>query len=626
MSRAPFRLSSAALLVAFGQIPLALAADVTCYVDSVAGDDTKSGLAETDAVQSRANIPATCTIVRFKRGSVFQVASGEQVVPSMSSYTSKVKTITNYGGASLPLPKFTKARAANNGGMISSYQGGITIDGIAMGGSESDAQMQNLAQGIGVMLGANSKLINSDIFDCDIGIMTSGDGVLVQNNYIHDLHISVDAAPGVDPNVVGGAEGIFVNSSNVEVSYNSFVNCSTTAAWTGGDCDGGATEVTVGYAGMVSGVKIHHNFSYNSCGFFEVSSMFQPSGTTGPYVKGVFADSVFSYNVMIDSGWISLLQVNNTDLQNIKWENNTIVHHKGSTNAGIMAVVFTNTSSGVSGGSLAANSVFWTNNFWVFDGVNQVAPDKNFVQTTNLIITDTTKQNPGFVNLAGTTSAADFDLVASSPAINYGTVVSDLTLDYLNRAVPDPTSGKTDVGSFEYNSTQVSPPPATGGAGGSSAGTGGAAGTGDAAGTGGKPGTGGAVGTGGQASGGSAGGTGGVSGGGGVSAKGGSQGNGGSAGNGGGAAGSTVQGGTGGATSAAGGSGVGGSQTSSGAGGTSAIGSPPPQAGSRKSGCQCQQTSGQPGLVSLLSLLALAALVGRHGARVRGKGNRRSGV
>jgi hypothetical protein len=168
----------------------------------------------------------------------------------------------------------------------------------------------------------------------------------------------------------------------------------------------------------------------------------------------MFQDSAFYNNVMIDSGWISLLQVNNTDLKNIRWENNTIVHHKGSMNAGMMAVVYTGTSSGTSGGALAPDSVFWTNNLWVFEsGVMFLEPDKNFVQDGNLIIKDSLKQDPGFVNLAGTTNPADFDLIAASPAIDYTkTALTETSLDFLNRASPDPTSGRQDAGAFEYNS------------------------------------------------------------------------------------------------------------------------------------------------------------------------------
>lgn len=48
-------------------------------------------------------------------------------------------------------------------------------------------------------------------------------------------------------------------------SGNQFINCTTKAAWTGGGCDGGATEVSIG-SGTMTGLKIHHNFAYNTCG------------------------------------------------------------------------------------------------------------------------------------------------------------------------------------------------------------------------------------------------------------------------------------------------------------------------------------------------------------------------
>jgi hypothetical protein len=247
--------------------------------------------------------------------------------------------------------------------------------------------------------------------------------------------------------VVGGAEGIFINGSNNEVAYNAFINCSSTAAWTGGSCDGGATEVTVGAGATLSGVKVHHNFSYNSCGFFEVSSGVQNN------VGGTFADSEFFDNVSIDSGWLMLLQVNNTTLSNIKWENNTIVQHKGSANAGMLVTVFTGTSSGVSGGALNKGTVFLTNNFIILDGFTQqdyvMGLDANLEQLNNRIV-KSPAENPGVVNVAGT-APADFDLVSGSPAIDQG-ASTDHTLDYLNRVVPDP-SGKTDIGAFEYNAT-----------------------------------------------------------------------------------------------------------------------------------------------------------------------------
>jgi MYXO-CTERM domain-containing protein len=339
------------------------------------------------------------------------------------------------------------------------------------------------------MLGADSQVLNSEITDCDIGMMLSGEGSLVQGNYIHHLIMGVDAAPGVDPNMVGGAEGIFINASNNEVSYNAFVNCIGGAEWVGGNggCDGGATEVTVRAGETLAGVRVHHNFSYNNCGFLEIATGFGDA-------KGVFADSAFYNNVTIDSGWMGLLQVNNTDLSNIEFYNNTLVQRQDSPNAGLLWIIFTDTSSGMTGGELVPGTVSLINNLFVFDGVTTWGDpiDAAFDQTTNLII-NTADQDPGFLNLSGT-SATDFDLTASSPAIDVGTLIANNTLDYLNRAVPDP-SGLTDIGAFEYGATE---------------GTGGNTASGGTAG--GSPDSGGSSGSGGSGTGGSAqgGGSGGV--------------------------------------------------------------------------------------------------------------------
>jgi MYXO-CTERM domain-containing protein len=136
----------------------------------------------------------------------------------------------------------------------------------------------------------------------------------------------------------------------------------------------------------------------------------------------------------------------------------------------MLTTVFTGTSSGVSGGALAQGVVSMTNNLIVFDGVTPFGDviDAAISQSTNLIL-DASQQDPGFVNLAGQT-AADFDLTAPSPAIDQGTVLPARTEDFANRSVPD-SSGKTDVGAFEYDSTEGS---------GGLSGTGGAAATGGA--------------------------------------------------------------------------------------------------------------------------------------------------
>ncbi len=510
MARSLVLVSGAAALSVLTLGGAALAAD--CYVDSVGGSDTNNGTSDTTAVQSIAKIPSGCTAVKFKRGSQFNIASGVSNL-GITNFNS-IKTLTNYGDASQPLPKFIKQHVDGSGGMLQTYTGGITIDGLYLSGSKSANSMSNLADGICVMLGANSTIKNCEITLCDIGMMTSGSNVVVQHNYVHDLSISVDAPPGVDPNQVGGAEGIFVNSSHVDVSYNRFINCSTAAQWVsdtnGGGirCDGGATEVTVPYAGEVTDVHIHHNFSYNGCGFFEVSSM--PNSGSGTYVKGKFTNSEFHDNVMVNSGWISLLQINNTRLTNVRWENNTIIHHylptvqdaAGNTidmndfaSSYIQVIAFNSTSSGVTGGGeLEQGDVYWTNNLWYFDpqifkkypstGVDAThASSDQFIKNVVISGDKFVTTDPGFVDITSTTDPNAYDLVKGSAAIDVGVSNSDITTDvptdFLDRARPVGTA--YDLGAFEYPGDSAGGAPGTGGS--PATGTGGKS----AAGTGGAP-------------------------------------------------------------------------------------------------------------------------------------------
>jgi hypothetical protein len=483
MSR--FAVCCAAVLAIVSQCPAVLAAD--CFVDSVGGNDSNNGSSEGTAWKSLSKIASSCTTVKFKRGSVFNIPTGGKNY-AVNLTGTQIKVLTNYGDATQPLPKFIKPHEPSSGAVFSSYSQ-ITLDGLYIAGSRSDAQMSSLADGICVMIGGGtaaqpSVVKNCEISLCDIGMMTSGDYVEVANNYVHDLSISVDAPPGVDPNAVGGAEGIFVNSSHVRVHHNKFVNCSTAAQWVsntnggGVRCDGGATEVTVpngknGAAGEVTDVEIDHNFSYNSCGFFEVSSMFQ-SGST--YTKGKFTNSVFHDNVMVDSGWISLLQINNTKLTNVRWENNTIVHHDMGTSkaadgtsinlndfgsSAIQAIAFNSTSSGATGGGeLSQGDVYWTNNLWYFDpkvkpynlvdathaGTDQFL--KNIVVTGDVVVTS----DPGFIDITSKSDPKAYDLMPDSMAIDKGIKDESVTqyakTDFNDR--PRPAGAGFDLGAFEY--------------------------------------------------------------------------------------------------------------------------------------------------------------------------------
>jgi hypothetical protein len=418
-------LSRIALGGALGLVMVAASSDALadCYVDSVGGNDSADGATPDTPFQSQAPLSG-CGTVYYKRGSTFN----EPVKTSAGS------VFTNYGDSGA-LPAFI-----TTDGVVNSFQGGITIDGLHLEGSSGDGSMQGM--GVCVSLGGDSQLLNSEITDCDIGIMLFGDNSLVQGNVVYDLfRMAVDSEdPDVYANAVGGAEGIFVNGSYNEVAYNSFINCKAEADWQSqGDqvgYDGGATEVAVSQDGEVTGLKVHHNYSYNNCGFFEVSGF------------GVFSDSEFYYNVSIDSAWAMLLQVNETTLRNIRWENNTFVHH---------ADAYTPSIAMIYQAELEPNTVTFNNNMVIFDGANMFNAelDPAFSASNNLIV----DHDPGVVSLAGTTADA-VDLVAGSEAIDQGLNVPTHTLDYLNRTVPDP-SGLTDIGAFEFGSEQGAEVPET---------------------------------------------------------------------------------------------------------------------------------------------------------------------
>jgi hypothetical protein len=439
-----------------------------CYVDSVNGNDANDGLAEASPVKSQSAISSRCTVVRFKRGSVFNEKLAIPTFFNNVRFGYNVKVYTNYGPQSDPLPHFKVSSEPGRGPVVLSFSP-LTIDGLHFSGARGDNTMvhdfdsdrdgitKGIVGGIGAFLGAATTFINNEVDSCDIGLMLGAEGSVVRGNYVHDLIMGIDDTPGVDPNLVGGAEGIFINASNCEVSYNMFVNCTGPAKWVGsyGDCDGGATEISAASGGTIKNVNVHHNFSYNSCGFLEIATYFGDRG------KGIFKDSSFHNNVIVDSAWMGLLQVNNTDLENIHFYNNTLIQRPGSLNAGILWIIFTATSSGMEGGRLIPGTVHLTNNLYVLDGIFRPRNwliDQAFDGNNDMFVSYSGPKDPnyvdlGFANIAGN-AASDFELVkAGSPAVNAGADIANNALDYFNRVRPNGRA--PDIGAMEFGSAQI---------------------------------------------------------------------------------------------------------------------------------------------------------------------------
>ena len=440
--------------------------ETTCYVDSVNGNDENDGLSEEFPVKSQSAIDSSCTVVRFKRGSLFN----EKLAipnPLQGHYIQNVKVYTNYGPESDPLPHFKVSSEPGRGPVVLSFFP-VTIDGLHLSGARGDNTMEHdfdndgdgitrgIVGGIGAFLGNASTFINNEIDDCDIGIMIGGANSVVRGNYVHDLIMGIDDDPGVDPNLVGGAEGIFVNASNCDVSYNLFINCTGPANWVGsnGECDGGATEISAASGRTIENVHFHHNYSYNSCGFTEIATYFGDEG------KGLFRNSSYHNNVIVDSAWMGLLQVNNTDLENIQFYNNTLIQRPGSLDEGILWIIFTAESSGMEGGELVPGTVHLTNNLFILDGVRPWGPliDPAFDTKNNIVASysgpeDTSYIDLGFANIAGI-DALDFTLAdPASPAVDAGIEKADNTLDFFNRARP--VGSAPDIGALEFGSNQI---------------------------------------------------------------------------------------------------------------------------------------------------------------------------
>jgi hypothetical protein len=420
--------------------------DVPCYVDSVNGDDGKSGLAESEAVKSQAKIGSTCTIVRFKRGSTY----GEKL-----RIMSQVKTYGNYGDAQDPLPKFVVPRTKSSGPVIQAMgRKLVTFDGLSLSGATGDGTAAGLTQGACVALTYLSTLKNSELADCDVGVILYDWGNSVQGNSIHDMTMGVGMAAGLDPYLLGGGVGILVKGGNTMVEGNTIVNCKGTVQTPGGTsgCYGGAVAFTVPRGGSVNYLTVNRNYSHGNCGFATIGAYLGDAG------KGTLYGLQYNYNISVDSGWMALFEVGSTDLSGVTFLNNTFVQHKGSTNSGVLAAMYAAPPAGASGGALTSGAVSLINNYFVVEGLPALDGllDPSFFQKTNLVL-DMATQDPGFVNMRGT-KAADYDLVAGSPAIDAGTFsyLGDTNWrDFFGRVVKP----KTDVGACEC----ISCPGATGG-------------------------------------------------------------------------------------------------------------------------------------------------------------------
>ena len=110
----------------------------------------------------------------------------------------------------------------------------------------------------------------------------------------------------------------------------------------------------------MTGLKIHHNFAYATCGFLELATVFSDQ-------LGQLNDCDIYANVSIESQWLVLLQVSNTQFKNVHFFNNTLYRSNGDMFAWFL-IADSVVASGQIGGTLDPGEVYATNNLFVVGG------------------------------------------------------------------------------------------------------------------------------------------------------------------------------------------------------------------------------------------------------------------
>ncbi len=395
----------------------AAAGGVAYYVDSLAGDDSRSGTSEAQAwkslykVQQAELMPGD--VVRLKRGSSWDTG----LTLTRGGAEGQPLAIEAYGEGPAPIISLPGKFGYSCVWIDAPY---VVLRGLHVQDVVSD----------GIKLTANSHdsvICGNELSDVGLGVVLEGTGHRVLYNYAHDLHIAQNTAGGDDD---FGAVGFAINGgANHELAYNRCIDCSAPSLDYG--LDGGAFETYTN----VSNVKIHHNWAERTCGFLELGA-----GTaTGVEV---------AYNVFLDGTQEQFLGMSFGGKfvgdYFVVASNNTIVNRSARSEGGAVL--------GFWGAPPAADRVTFRNN--VVYTSSDLTHDATFTHDHNLyFLADDgwlgielgegeSNANPNFVDLG----QADLRLGANSPARDAG-ITPLFDSDIRGQAVP--TGAGPDLGAFE---------------------------------------------------------------------------------------------------------------------------------------------------------------------------------
>jgi hypothetical protein len=395
----------------------------TYYIDSKNGNDSNPGTRNSQAWKSLTQINSR----RFNPGDMICFLRGSEWIGELTINSSGTESqpivFTSYGKGPKPV---IKNPGVNRAASIKINADWVVIENFLVSESHS--------AGIAINSGAEHNIVrNNEATKVGIGISVSGKHNLVTKNFAHDLIMVVNNEGGDNDY---GAVGIWLFSSNNEVSYNKMINCKAPSYDYG--FDGGAVE----FYGDVDSCNVHHNWGENCVGSFEVGG-----GKTVTLSKNTIA-----YNVFINNGGAGGFHMGGKF--GVKYEDWTVENNL------FLDTCHSKNIISFWDGAPGPTDFTYRNNIFYIPNCKSVSNEPGFVHENNLFYLGGNKNigiasgpgdkigDPLFCNI----NKSDFHLNSGSPAIDAG-VTLGYTIDFDGKHIPNGPA--PDIGPFEYSGNTV---------------------------------------------------------------------------------------------------------------------------------------------------------------------------
>lgn len=390
----------------------------TYYVDSVNGNDIYNGISISRAWKSLAKVNSHSfdpgDTISFLRNCEW---TGELTITSSGTELRPV-IFTAYGKGTKPIIKNPGVNRAISIKIISDW---VIVENFLV--------MESHAAGIYINTGAEHNIIrNNEATKVGIGISINGRHNLVTGNYAHDLIMVVNNEGGDNDY---GAVGIWLYSSNNEVSYNRMISCKAPSYDYG--FDGGVVE----FYGDVDSCYVHHNWGENCVGAFEV----------GGGKSVTLSHNTVCFNVFINNGGAGGFHMGGKF--GVKYEDWIVDNNV------FIDTCHSNYSVGFWNGAPGPEDFKYRNNIFYIPNCLHVSNHTGFIHENNLFylggnINIGITPGPGdktgdplFVDI----NKNDFHLTGKSPAIDSGKNLG-YTIDFDGN--PIPIGSSSDIGPYEY--------------------------------------------------------------------------------------------------------------------------------------------------------------------------------